>query len=385
MVKFTIILLKYYLRGILQLSTQKPKYQIMQEWLREQIVNGVYQPEQRIPTEFELADQFGYSRQTIRQAVSALEHEGIITRTRGKGTFVCVPKPVKKCRFENRIRKIGVLTTYLDDYIFPGIINGIEQVLTRNGCLFTLGLTRNKTFNEATVLKQLLDAGIDGLIIEGTKSALPSPNEYLLQKFRDMKIPIVFVNGCYCCENDSYVAMDDVKSGEMMMDFLKDYGHTKIGGIFKSDDIQGRKRYEGVLLSLQKCGKQIYDDHVLWYTTEDVKHLFEGMSDEMLLKRFKGVSAVICYNDEIAIKLIEVFRRNGVQVPEDISVCGFDDAMFSSLPMYDLTTIVYPSLEIGAKVANVMLQMLDKPDYKVCIKLSPELKIRKSVVKRNEC
>ena len=118
----------------------QPKYQLLQQWLRDQINSGEYTANQQIPTELELAEQFGYSRQTIRQAISGLEQEGLLKRTPGRGTFVCRQNAGRVNRSESRTRRVGVLTTYLDDYIFPGIINGIERVLSRHDYLFTLGL-----------------------------------------------------------------------------------------------------------------------------------------------------------------------------------------------------------------------------------------------------
>ena len=111
----------------------QPKYQLLQQWLRDQINSGEYTANQQIPTELELAEQFGYSRQTIRQAISGLEQEGLLKRTPGRGTFVCQQNAGRVNRSESRTRRVGVLTTYLDDYIFPGIINGIERVLSRHG------------------------------------------------------------------------------------------------------------------------------------------------------------------------------------------------------------------------------------------------------------
>ncbi len=357
----------------------QPKYQVLQEWLRERITSGEYGAEQRIPTELELSEQFGYSRQTIRQAISGLEQEGLVKRTQGRGTFVCKQRAGRVNRNESRTRRIGVLTTYLDDYIFPGIINGIERVLSKHDYLFTLGLTHNKTMDEATALQKLLAAGVDGLIIEGTKTALPTPNSGILQMFRDADIPMVFINGCYDGANDSYVLMDDVQSGELLTQMLIDRGHTQIGGIFKSDDIQGVKRYEGVVNGMQKNGSHVKDDCILWYTTEDVRYFFEGTMDQMILSRIADSTAVVCYNDEIAAKLIDVLRRAGKKVPEDLSVVGFDNSLFAGSQLYNLTTVTYPAMEIGETAANVLLRCMDDPNHREHIKIKPNIVERGSV------
>ena len=175
----------------------QPKYQLLQQWLRDQINSREYTANQQIPTELELAEQFGYSRQTIRQAISGLEQEGLLKRTPGRGTFVCQQNAGRVNRSESRTRRVGVLTTYLDDYIFPGIINGIERVLSRHDYLFTLGLTHNKTLDEATALQKLLADGVDGLIIEPSKSQILCRNMPLYEQLDRMGIPYVFIQGSY--------------------------------------------------------------------------------------------------------------------------------------------------------------------------------------------
>lgn len=361
------------------MSIDQPKYQILQNWIRAQIASGAYELNQQIPTELELADQFGYSRQTIRQAISALEQEGLLKRIRGRGTFLCSPQAGNARKTIAPTRRIGVLTTYLNDYIFPGIIHGIERVLTHHGYLMTLGLTYNKTFEEAAVLHKLLNDGVHGLIIEGTKSALPTPNTGILKMFREANIPMVFINGCYEGSNDSYVMMDDVRSGELLVQLLIERGHTQIGGIFKSDDMQGVKRYEGVMLGMRKNGGHIKDDSVLWYTTEDFQYYFSGAMDKLILSRIDGATAVVCYNDEIAAKLIDVLRRANKRVPEDVSVVGFDDSVFADARMYNLTTVSYPAEEIGETAANMLLHCLEEPGSLNHVKIQAKVVERGSV------
>lgn len=272
-----------------------------------------------------------------------------------------------------------MLTTYLDDYIFPGIINGIERVLSRHDYLFTLGLTHNKTLNEATALQKLLAAGVDGLIIEGTKTALPTPNEGILQSFRDAGIPMVFINGCYDGANDSYVLMDDVQSGELLTQHLIDQGHTQIGGIFKSDDIQGVKRYEGVVKGMQKNNGTSRMTAFCGTRRGCPAICSEGSMDEMILKRLADSTAVVCYNDEIAAKLIDVLRRAGKRVPDDLSVVGFDNSPFAGSLLYNLTTVTYPAADIGETAANVLMRCLEDPEHREHIKIKPNIVERGSV------
>ena len=362
---------------------QLSKHQIVANWLREQIRTGAFTRGGRVPSEHTLAAQFGVSRQTVRQALSALEREGLLSRTRGSGTFVR-SLPTAVCAGPSSAAPVGVVMTYLDDYVFPGILQGIDEVLTQNGLLFALGITYNKQRNEENALRQMLQAGISGLIIEGTKSALPNANVALFDALRARGVPIVFLNGCYNTFDDSYVVIDDVRSGELLAEYLYSQGHRSIGGIFKSDDIQGLKRYEGVLYACRRLGIRMDDDSVLWYTTEDIDTLFSGALDTVLLSRLAGVTGAVCYNDQIAANLICLLRRNGKQVPQDLSVASFDDSPLAQPMLYNLTSAVYPSREMGRTAAQVLLRRIRGAQSCEKMKLPAALAIRGSVQKLPE-
>ena len=113
-----------------------------------------------------------------------------------------------------------------------------------------------------------------------------------------------------------YVAMNDYEAGKMATRHLLRRGHRKIFGIFKSDDVQGHFRYSGYVNQMRDADTAFEDSWVLWYTTEDVDSLFAPKDDERLLSRIGDSTGVVCYNDEIACKLLEVFaafaRGNGL-------------------------------------------------------------------------
>ena len=68
------------------------------------------------------------------------------------------------------------------------------------------------------------------------------------------------------------------------------------------------------------------DSWVMWYVTEDLDTLFAPKDDERLLSRIGDSTGVVCYNDEIACKLLEVYARNGIKVPEQVSIVSFDNS-----------------------------------------------------------
>ena len=332
----------------------KPKHEALSDWIRDRILAGTFPIGSRLPSENELAQRFGLSRQTVRQAISTLVRENLLERRQGSGTYV------SRAALDNRpvTLNIGVITTYLDSYIFPGVIRGIDRVLSLNGYHMQLGITYNKTRNENQVLSSLLESGVDGLIVEPTKSALPNPNQKLYREIASSRIPLLFLNGYYAGMDFPYVAMNDYESGKMATRYLLRRGHRKIFGIFKSDDVQGHFRYSGYVNQMRDADTAFEDSWVMWYVTEDLDTLFAPKDDERLLSRIGDSTGVICYNDEIACKLLEVFARNHIKVPEQISIVSFDNSDLAGLGHPGLTSIDYPAGEIGAEAARRLLAII---------------------------
>ena len=114
------------------------KYYKMHHDLQEQIRLGELRSGDRVPSENQLAAAYQVSRQTVRKALAILEQEGYIYAVHGKGTFVS-----ERVRPEHKSHNIAVVTTYLSDYIFPRVIQGIDEVLTAQGYSILLKNTRN--------------------------------------------------------------------------------------------------------------------------------------------------------------------------------------------------------------------------------------------------
>ncbi len=355
-------------------KTSPPKHQVLRNWILEQFETGDLQPGDRLPSEHELAARFDFSRQTIRHAIGTLETEGWLERRQGSGTYATA----KSLTAKRRARTVAVMTTYLDDYIFPDIIRGIERVLTPADCSLSLHLTRNGTEREAECLHDILARPVDGLIAEGTKSAFPNPNLSLYQKLADRGVPVVFINGGYAGLDAAAVLLDDEEAGRLATDSLLALGHQALGALFKVDDIQGHRRYAGFLKAHHAHGLKVREDRVLWFTTEDQPLLSEPDYDNVLLRRFAGVTGLVCYNDQVALGMLGSLRRIGLSVPADLSVVGIDDSHLAGLAVPPLTTVAHPRAILGTIAANHILRMMDGDRERIQEVLPPRLVIRES-------
>ena len=335
------------------------KYMTIVEWVKDYIKKEHLVPGTRFYSEKELCDIHNVSRQTVRQALMVLENQDVLRRKRGSGTFV---KNVgaKSSGTVARNCNVGVISTYFSDYIFPSIVTGIEKVLKNNNVGMQLSITHNQVFEESKALKTMLEQDIRALIIEPSKSALPNPNIKLYEKIKKMNIPLVFFNAKYPWADFPCVAMDDVVAGKLATEHLIQLGHSKIGGIFAFDDIQGHKRYQGFLDAFEEHGIALEERNVMWFSTSEKKDFFaqEDRTKDLL----EGVTAVVCYNDSHAVNLLELCKKWGIRVPEDLSVVGIDDSKLAKICEVPLTTVRHPHQQLGERTAQKVLEMIENPE-----------------------
>lgn len=380
MIELYYITIQLHKERFFMLNTSLPKYLAIAEWMKENIQNNNFKYGEKLISENQICEKFAVSRQTARQAIATLEQEGLVTRRQGSGTYINHSNATKK----SVSHQIGVITTYLDDHIFPYIISGIEKVLSKEDYNMTLKLTRNKVHNERTQLLSLLESDIDGLIVEGTKTALPNPNQDVYQKFYDQNIPVVFINAYYQTMTCNYIVNDDVLGARLATRHLIKNGHTKIFGIFKHDDQQGSNRYKGFIDEMYDQGFKVDDHSILWYSTESQDEIFSSDQLPILTEKLKKCTAVVCYNDQIAMRLIQLFNRSEIKIPKDLSIVSFDNTNAAGISTIPLTSITHPSKEIGKLAAQSILTMINNPHHIVNHTFTPELIIRESVYSLND-
>ena len=357
-------------------DSQESKYWKLMNELKQKIVDDTYQAGDKMPSENELAASYQVSRHTVRKALALLEHEGFIYAIHGKGTFCS-----ELGRHTKTSRNIAVVTTYLSDYIFPAVIQGIDQVMTDNGYSILLKNTKNSSSAEGKCLEELLSKDIEGLIIEPSKSEIYCRHIALYKKLDEFHIPYVFIQGTMEQLSDRpYVMMDDFKGGYLITKYLLSLGHRRILGMFKADDRQGIERHRGYAKALQEYGVFYDPDRIIWFHTEDraVKPFARLRS---MVTQNIPFDSVVCYNDQIAIKTIQTLSQLGLRVPEDISVTGYDNSFLAENYQVGLTTIAHPHEKLGEIAAKLLLDLMQEKTLSLAdrqIVIEPELIERES-------
>lgn len=335
-----------------------PKYKELANWIVEQIETKNLCAGQKLYSENELSDMFGLSRQTVRHAISVLEQDGVLNRVQGSGTYINDTRPAN----QGKSNRIAVITTYVDGYIFPRTIQGIENALFEQGYSVQIAFTNNLFDRERTILEDILERNeVAGIISETVKSGLPNPNIDLYREILRRRIPVLFINSFYRDLPIPHVSMNDREAGKIAAQCLIRKGHKRIGGIFKLDDGQGHLRYAGAREALREAGLSYKDINVVWVDTEDVKHL--DRCSVRILERIRGCTGIVTYNDEVAFSLMEIFKQSGIRVPEDISIVSIDDSELAVLGEVELTAVPYPMEKLGKKAVEILTAMIQNPGF----------------------
>lgn len=351
------------------------KYKKIASELIKKIDGKHYKLGDQLPSEVELSAQFDVSRQTIRNSLGLLESEGIIERIKGSGTYVRkMSAPVHPKR-----KAIGLISPFHNDYIFPLMIQGVNDVLVENGYSLQLYVTKNKVEIERRVLNEVINSELAGLITEPAKSALPNPNLELYTTIKNSGLPTIQMNAFLPELDFPVIAMDDFKAGEIAAQHLINKGHQKIGGIFRSDDQSGRQRYAGFISTLSKANLLSNEDHIIWLTIDELLSLDLKYLSEKIKIHWDDCSAVFCYNDQVAFRLMSHFKENGISVPEDISIISCDNSRLAEFASPPLTSIEHPKEKVGVLAAENILKLIADPALDASATLKPTLVERESV------
>ncbi|MDI4644068.1 GntR family transcriptional regulator [Cohnella hashimotonis] len=339
------------------MNPQYPKYQRLKEEIVSWIAGGKYRPGDKLPSENELAEQFGLSRQTVRQSIGELVSEGWLSREQGKGTFVAKLQGDRRGPGANRM--VGLITTHISDYIFPSIVRGVEAALKEKGYRLLLSSTEGSKEKERESLETMLTQGVCGLIVEPTKSAEGNPNYETFMALEYHGIPMLMINEQYPDLDWPCVKVDDEAGGFLATEHLLAAGHRAIAGLFKTDDLQGVQRMKGFVQAHRERRLSVPPELLVRYRTENrASRPHEALRE--LLSRPEPPTAIVCYNDQLAVSLLDVIREAGLRVPEDLSIVGYDDSFLATATEVKLTTVSHPKAELGELAANLLVTMLDK-------------------------
>lgn len=249
---------------------------------------------------------------------------------------------------------LGLIVPDITNPFFPESIQGIEECASEYGYRVYLCNSNWNVEKEKECLQKLYGSSVDGIII------FPVSDDVSHILDVQARLPIVFANYKPVNEAYSYVAFNDFRSATIAVEYLIKLGHKNIaymGGL--ETNAANMERIDAYKATMEKCGLSIRPNYILH---GEYKQSSGYELTKKLLINNELPTAIIAGDDIMALGVIRAIEEFGLNVPEDISVIGFDDISYASLDKIQLTTVRMPRYAMGQASVQMLMNKIQNPD-----------------------
>lgn len=284
-------------------------------------------------------------------------------------------RPNNRAR-EFRMNRSYEIITILNDIrnpMFAEAIKGMEEVAYENNYHLLIGNTSNNKRREQTYLDALNSGKADGAIL-----ITPRMNKNTLCQLQE-RVPLILMNDF--TENNTIpsIGINDFQASYDLTKHLIKEGHGAIGYLAGNHKVPiALERRNGYKQAMEEAQLPIQPQWII-----ESEHTIDGgkKSFNTLLETWPLPTALVCYNDEIAIGAIQQAQLKNIKIPEELSIVGFDNISTSTIISPALTTINQSTYEMGRQSVEMLIQLIEKkPLPKRRVTLDYDLIIRKSTL-----
>lgn len=251
---------------------------------------------------------------------------------------------------------VGLIVPELDNPVFPAFAQGIETVLARHGFTPVLCTQTQAGAHEDEYVSMLLDRRVSGIIFVSGMHANTETDPGRYARLREQELPIVLINGYVAGVDAPFLSVDDGAGMDLAVGHLAALGHRSIGLAV------GPVRYVPVQRKLAAFDAAMRRHVSADLGAADLSRLVEhtvfsvdGGAEATATLLDRGVSAVICASDMMALGAIREGHQRGLRLPEELSVIGTDGIPFAEFVHPALTTLQTPVEEMAEAAANALL------------------------------
>jgi DNA-binding LacI/PurR family transcriptional regulator len=344
-----------------QLEEQKPKYQQIVDSLNHAIRHNHLAPGDRLPSDDELAEQYGASRNTAIRALCELRDAGLVSRVKGAGTFVA-EATVRPKRFH--FIADALFDAASRDHVFNQLQKHIDRQL-RFGEKGSLGIDRDMGGTLAQhrqhSVQKAIDEQVDGVFYLPSERSEDAPdlNRQLLDQLAAANIPVVLLDQDYTPypqrSGRDLVALDNLDAGFRIGQHLIEAGARTILMIVTAPIPETvDHRIKGLQASVEQFGQGEVQFNVYYAQTENTDQLREVLEQH-------DADAVVGKDDRLAAAAMRVLYAMNRRVPDRVMLAGFDDAAIAAELAVPLTSYRQPVEEMATMAVHLMETRIASP------------------------
>jgi DNA-binding LacI/PurR family transcriptional regulator len=254
-----------------------------------------------------------------------------------------------------KARMVGLVVPELGNPIFPAVAEVVAGALAQRGFNAVL-CTRTGSMSEAEYVEMLLERQVSGMIFAGGQYAEADAPHSHYTRLRQLRLPVVLVNAAADHLDFPRVSTDDAVAMDQSYAHLVNLGHERIGLILGPSDHMPslRKLHAFEQARVRVAGAPVPNELV-----ERTRFSIEGGHAAGTKLIARGVTAIICASDPLALGAIRAARRAGLGVPDALSVVGYDDSPFMACTDPPLTTVRQPIEAIGRAAVELLVGQIE--------------------------
>jgi DNA-binding LacI/PurR family transcriptional regulator len=276
---------------------------------------------------------------------------------------------------------IGIVVPQINHTYYSQLVWGVERQADASGLQVLLGHSLDRAENEMHQVQKLISRQVEALIL--VPAVRWQHRLATLEMMRASQIPTVLLDaypaGAENFPRVSWVVCDDQRGGQLATEHLLELGHKEIlflAGPNGSSSSAGR--FIGYQRALAAAGVA-YSDTRVYLADKDISSGRKAMAQALSEKA--PFSAVVAFNDSVAIGAVETLLQQGFRIPDDVSIVGFGDGILAETFRVPLTTIRVPQMEIGETAVRLAIEM-QKGESVAPRKLPVEITVRGSTKKK---
>ncbi|MGC9522848.1 MAG: LacI family DNA-binding transcriptional regulator [Anaerolineae bacterium] len=328
----------------------------------------------------DIAQAVGVSHSTVSRALndSPLINEKTRARIQAVATEMgYIPNAVARSLKAQRSGTVGLVVTALTDPFFSEVMAGVDEVAGEAGLSMFVAASHNRPEREMDVIETFHRRRVEGIIVAASRLS----SRYHSRLAR-IQVPIVLLNQHTDETQPGFhsVAFDERAGAHLAVAHLLELGHRRVGYLgLGNRQRSNRLRLAGYRDAMRQVGIEAEPRWALVVPETEIGELSDSAVGEKMLPALLevGLTAVFCYNDRTAAGALLACRAQGVAVPDDVSIVGFDDIELARWLSPTLTTVRQPREAMGRAAMEMMLALLAGEPVEDRL-LAPELVRRKS-------
>lgn len=307
----------------------------------------------------EVAKIAGVSIATVSRCIN--DPERVREKTREK-----VQKVIKETGFSvntlaqnfrrGRTNMIMVVLPSVGDPFFTDVMRGLRSAAAEQGYSLIINENQFSSMSEDEIGAMMVSRQVDGIILLASMS--PFGNDVISSQ-SNRRLPIVV--GCEAITESlkdlPSVHIDNIAAAKEATEYLISLGHSKIAFMAGEEtSLLTKDRERGYRDAMEEAGIEIEDG---WVTSGDLTVVGARTATKQFISLDKRPTAIFCANDEMAIGTLHELKAAGLEIPQDISVMGFDNTRYAEVMDPPLTTIDQPAEEIGVRTLHRMIKAIE--------------------------